>query len=164
MSLKLRVATVYPNCSFIPNFLGYILGYTPHLDNFHRLLANLAYLRAACVCAVLLAALVSPLHTRATQLDSDTLPSWDCFSEQINSLRDHMTALAIARLTQRAWDHALAFEYDAAIDTASHAITLAPDDPAPYVLRGQMILLLYEWDRALADFDQAIMLDRKSVV
>jgi len=45
------------------------------------------------------------------------------------------------------------------LDELDAAIADAPDDPALYVERGKLILLIYEWDRALADFDRAIELD-----
>jgi tetratricopeptide (TPR) repeat protein len=48
---------------------------------------------------------------------------------------------------------------DDAIRAIDSAIALAPDDPALYVERGQRIILLYEWDRALADYDRALELD-----
>ncbi|MCL4249309.1 MAG: tetratricopeptide repeat protein [Anaerolineae bacterium] len=39
------------------------------------------------------------------------------------------------------------------------AIARAPDDPALHIERGRLLLLVYEWDRALADFDHALELD-----
>lgn len=48
---------------------------------------------------------------------------------------------------------------DDAIADMDSAIALAPDDPALYVERGQRIILLFEWDRALADYDRALELD-----
>ena len=40
-----------------------------------------------------------------------------------------------------------------------NAIELAPNAPELYVLRGQMWLLLYEWDNVLDDYNTAIDLD-----
>ncbi len=45
------------------------------------------------------------------------------------------------------------------LDELDAAIASAPDDPALYVERGRLQLLVYEWDRALADFDRALALD-----
>jgi tetratricopeptide (TPR) repeat protein len=75
--------------------------------------------------------------------------------------------------------YALAFDYDEAIARMDSAIAIAEDNmhtglhvdaatsgnfaridvAALYTLRGQMWLLLYEWDRVLADYDTAIEID-----
>lgn len=62
-------------------------------------------------------------------------------------------------LTRRAQLFALGFEYDAAIADVDAAIALAPDDPALHVLRGQMVILLYEWDRVLENYNHALEID-----
>jgi tetratricopeptide (TPR) repeat protein len=68
--------------------------------------------------------------------------------------------------TKRAWFHALAFDYDSAIADMDEAITLAEENEADnttlaelYTIRGQIIFLLYEWDRVLENFNHAIELD-----
>ncbi|MBE0690489.1 MAG: tetratricopeptide repeat protein [Anaerolineae bacterium] len=45
------------------------------------------------------------------------------------------------------------------LDEMDAAIEREPDDPGLYVERGKLILLIYEWDRALANFNQALELD-----
>jgi regulator of sirC expression with transglutaminase-like and TPR domain len=50
-------------------------------------------------------------------------------------------------------------DVDEAIAVLNAVLTLEPENPLLYVERGQRILLLYEWDRALADFDRALALD-----
>ncbi|MCA9906126.1 MAG: tetratricopeptide repeat protein [Anaerolineae bacterium] len=45
------------------------------------------------------------------------------------------------------------------LDELDAAIVGAPDDPALYIERGRLLLLVYEWDRALADFNRALELD-----
>lgn len=54
--------------------------------------------------------------------------------------------------------YALAFRYDEAIADMDAAIALDLDNPLLYVERGQRIMLLYEWDRALADYNHALEL------
>ncbi len=54
---------------------------------------------------------------------------------------------------------AQAGDVDSAIALLDAALVQQPSDPALYVARGQRILLLYEWDRARADFDRALDLD-----
>ncbi|MDX2139744.1 MAG: tetratricopeptide repeat protein [Chloroflexota bacterium] len=62
----------------------------------------------------------------------------------------------VAQLVQQSREHAAAERFDDAIVAMDDALALAPDNPLLYVERGQRILLIYEWDRALADFDRAI--------
>lgn len=45
------------------------------------------------------------------------------------------------------------------LDELDAAIARTPDDPALYVERGRLLLQVYEWDRALVDFDHALELD-----
>jgi tetratricopeptide (TPR) repeat protein len=54
---------------------------------------------------------------------------------------------------------AAAGEVDASIAALDAAIQAQPEDARLYVERGQRILLLFEWDRARADFDRAVALD-----
>jgi tetratricopeptide (TPR) repeat protein len=61
--------------------------------------------------------------------------------------------------TDRAQLYALAFRYDDAVVDMDEALKLDPNNPALYVLRGEMNLLLYEWDKVLADYNKAIELD-----
>jgi tetratricopeptide (TPR) repeat protein len=69
-------------------------------------------------------------------------------------------------LKLRAQIYALAFDYDSAIADMDEAITLAERGqslsytlPELYTIRGQIIFLLYEWDRVLENFNHAIELD-----
>jgi len=55
-------------------------------------------------------------------------------------------------------DRAAHHRYDEAIDAIDEALRLQPNDPLLYLERGQRIMLIYEWDRALADYDRAIAL------
>lgn len=65
-------------------------------------------------------------------------------------------ALEPLALAQRARQHALLSNYDAAVADLDAALLRAPDSAALLTLRGQMYLALYEWDRALADFNAAL--------
>lgn len=78
------------------------------------------------------------------------------------------TIVIVNILTNRAQLYALALEYDLAIADMDNAIELAetdredfsPTDLAElYVLRGQMVILLYEWDRVLENYNTALALD-----
>jgi tetratricopeptide (TPR) repeat protein len=51
------------------------------------------------------------------------------------------------------------FQHDESIALMSLAIALDRESPQLHVERGQRIMLLYEWDRALADFNRALALD-----
>lgn len=55
--------------------------------------------------------------------------------------------------------NAQVFRYTEAIADMDAAIALEPDNPTLYVERGQRIILTYEWDRALADYNHALELD-----
>ena len=82
-------------------------------------------------------------------------------------LPDLFLRIWIEILSRRAEIQALDFDYDAAIAGMDRAIALAEGMPdygasglaALYTQRGQMILLLYEWDRVLDDYNRAITLD-----
>ena len=67
--------------------------------------------------------------------------------------------LDIDQLIASSRQNAAQSRIDDAIADMDAAIALAPDDPALYVERGQRIILLYEWDRALADYDYELQLD-----
>jgi tetratricopeptide (TPR) repeat protein len=127
------------------------LGYIADWDNFHRQ-RSVHHIRLIATALIFLAAFAIPLQAQpADPCTGDTL-TWPCITHQLkNRIADLLTA--------QAWDYALAFDYEAAVDTATAAIQINPNDPAAYTLRGQTILLLYEWDRALADFDQALALN-----
>jgi tetratricopeptide (TPR) repeat protein len=58
-------------------------------------------------------------------------------------------------LISRAQIHALASQYPDAIDDLNLAIELMPAARL-YLMRGQMYLAIYEWDKAGADFDHAL--------
>ncbi|MEL6272296.1 MAG: tetratricopeptide repeat protein [Chloroflexota bacterium] len=62
--------------------------------------------------------------------------------------------------------HALAFDFDTAINYLTQAIDISETYALPqpfiadlYTQRGDHIFLIYEWDRVLADYDRAIELD-----
>lgn len=73
----------------------------------------------------------------------------------------------VVGLVKRSQLHALAFHFDEAIADMTAAIEIAEnnsDFTAEYMAylyteRGQRILLTYEWDRVLADYNRAIELD-----
>ena len=74
-------------------------------------------------------------------------------------------ALTIDDHTQRARQHALDSQADAAIAELDRAIDQAERYAVPplerarlYTLRGQMVLLLYEWNRVLDDYNTALEL------
>lgn len=84
---------------------------------------------------------------------------------------DFLFDQGLAEATLFAWEkrtqlHVLEFDYDAAIADATQALDLclkvSPftfNCAAAYTLRGQMYLLLYEWDKVLADYNTAIELN-----
>jgi tetratricopeptide (TPR) repeat protein len=66
----------------------------------------------------------------------------------------------------RARLYGLDFEYDSAIADMDEAINLAEENEADnttlaelYTIRGQIIFLIYEWDRVLENFNHAVALD-----
>jgi tetratricopeptide (TPR) repeat protein len=59
----------------------------------------------------------------------------------------------------RARSHVDDFDYDAAIAEMDTAIEIYPHTVELYIVRGQMVLLLYEWDRVLENYNTAIELD-----
>lgn len=65
----------------------------------------------------------------------------------------------VAVLEQRARLHALSSDYDTALDLMDAAIAADGDSAPLYTLRGQFALALYEWGRALADYNRALTLD-----
>jgi|GEM_PF-2976760 len=56
---------------------------------------------------------------------------------------------------------AYTFQYDEALQRLQSLQLRHRQQPVIYTLRGEVHLLLYEWDKALADFNRAIVLDRK---
>jgi tetratricopeptide (TPR) repeat protein len=66
---------------------------------------------------------------------------------------------SVADLVEQSRALAQAGEVDASIAALDAALMQEPDNPGLYVERGQRILLLFEWDRARADFDRALQLD-----
>lgn len=79
--------------------------------------------------------------------------TYETFSAQASA------ASRVDFLTRRAQLYALGFAYDAAIADVDAAIGLRPDDPTLHVLRGQMVILLYEWDRVLENYTRALEID-----
>lgn len=72
---------------------------------------------------------------------------------------------SIATVVENAFAAANAFDYDQAIAISTEAIAQSEvygyttrQRAELYTLRGQMIILTYEWDRALADYNTAIEL------
>lgn len=51
------------------------------------------------------------------------------------------------------------FDYDGGIELVNQGLTIGPQSAALYTLRGELTLLLYEWNHALDDFDKALELD-----
>lgn len=51
------------------------------------------------------------------------------------------------------------FRYANAIEIIDHAISAGLAPARNHTLRGQTVMFLYEWDRALGDFDRAIAID-----
>jgi tetratricopeptide (TPR) repeat protein len=77
-----------------------------------------------------------------------------------------LPTILIETLKNRAQIYALAFDYDSAIADMDNAITVAEQYEMDntrlaelYTIRGQIIFLLYEWDRVLENFNHAIELD-----
>ena len=64
-----------------------------------------------------------------------------------------------SQFIERAKVHAENFDYDSAIAEMDSAIEIYPENVALYIMRGQMLLLLYEWDRVLENYNTAIELD-----
>jgi tetratricopeptide (TPR) repeat protein len=86
--------------------------------------------------------------------------------EQLDSLVDmsvdYPEALQAQVLADRAQLLALMFDYTAAIEDMDAVIALLQTDEMlaqAYRQRGDMIMLIYEWNRALGDYNQAIVLD-----
>jgi tetratricopeptide (TPR) repeat protein len=57
--------------------------------------------------------------------------------------------------------NAYLYRYPEAIADMDAAVKLDPDNPALYVERGQRVILTYDWDRALADYNRALDLDSR---
>lgn len=68
------------------------------------------------------------------------------------------SAQRVEALINLSRDHAAHHRHDEAIAAIDEALRLQPNDPMLYLERGQRIMLIYEWDRALADYDRAIAL------
>jgi tetratricopeptide (TPR) repeat protein len=82
-------------------------------------------------------------------------------SSSFQSVEDQIQAFANSGAI-----HALAFDFDIAIQNLDAAIQLAETNHIPnetiarlYKQRGDHIFLIYEWDRVLADYNRAIELD-----
>lgn len=67
--------------------------------------------------------------------------------------------LRVRALIERSRLYASRFDHDRAVADMDAAVALTPDDPLVYVERGQRVMLLYEWDRVLADYNRALQLD-----
>ena len=77
-------------------------------------------------------------------------------------LDDDFPELYILGLQKRAQIFALTFDYTSAIQDLDRAIELIeyePMLPEAYKQRGDIIMLIYEWNRALEDYNTAIELD-----
>jgi tetratricopeptide (TPR) repeat protein len=77
-----------------------------------------------------------------------------------STVADHLQSFnLIDALAHRAQLRLLSNDFDEARADLDAAITLEPENPALYVLRGQVFLALYEWDLSLADYNTAIWLN-----
>ena len=65
----------------------------------------------------------------------------------------------INALSSRAQQRLLSNAFDLARADLDTAIALDVDNPALYVLRGQVYLALYEWDLSLEDYNTALQID-----
>lgn len=102
------------------------------------------------------------LYLQVGQADA----AWVLYDSLFAALPSERGAERAAAWAGRAQLYALAFRYDDAVSDATQALDAAARDGLPdetlamlYVLRGQFVLLLYEWDRALADFNAALAVD-----
>ena len=80
----------------------------------------------------------------------------------INQISSPHALLCQARLNLlmgRARHLATMFDYDGGIALVNQGLAIAPQSTALYTLRGELTLLLYEWNHALDDFDKALELD-----
>lgn len=100
--------------------------------------------------------------TRYQQGASDAALAW--LDELVREAQTRPGELAWA-LAQRAQLHALRFDYDAALADMDAALALPPGETtlisreALYTLRGQMVMLIYEWERAREDYNRALTLN-----
>ena len=64
--------------------------------------------------------------------------------------------LAVNQITAQAQQYVRESDYGAAVSEMNTAIDLNSENPKLYILRGQIYLLLYEWDKSLDDYNTAI--------
>lgn len=79
---------------------------------------------------------------------------YETYGSSVDTVDGYITVL-----TTRAQLHALNFDYDSAIADMDSAIALDADNPELYVLRGQMVILLYEWNRVAENYNTALEID-----
>ena len=78
---------------------------------------------------------------------------------QISSPHALLCQMRLNLLMGRARHLATTFDYDGGIALVDEGLNIAPQSAALYTLRGELTLLLYEWNHALEDFDKALDLD-----
>lgn len=148
------------------NSLAFTLNF--YTANTHLALGN--YEEAREIYQVLLSE-----YTRFTHFPSLINLSWIYFQQ--NNIEDALELFEseiadseglykAVLLSYRARLHALSLDYDSAIADIDEAITLAEDNEIDnlmlaelYTIRGEIIFLIYEWDRVEDNFDMAIALD-----
>jgi tetratricopeptide (TPR) repeat protein len=99
---------------------------------------------------MMLAMRLFPMHL-ATVIVMGLLVAGDC----TDLLRGFVTIVE-ERLTTYALARARVADYAEAIAALTTAAMLAPHNSELYILRGQMYLNLYEWDKSLEDYNTAI--------
>lgn len=86
----------------------------------------------------------------------------DRLDSLVDMSADYPETLQVQVLADRAQLLALMFDYTAAIEDMDAVIALLQTDELlaqAYRQRGDIVMLTYEWNRALGDYNQAIMLD-----
>lgn len=120
----------------------------------------------------------TPITLGTTRISPSTHLAWIYLNEGdpemaiqvMNTMVDELTAylesdfpdLYMIALQMRAQIFALAFDYTSAIQDMDTVIDLATSDfsrARAYKQRGDIIMLIYEWNRALDDYNMAIELD-----
>lgn len=84
----------------------------------------------------------------------------------ISTTLDLEPSVRVILISHRAQLYALAFDYDSAIADMNAAIELAEENGLDnttlaelYTIRGEIIFLIYEWDRVLDNFNHALEID-----
>lgn len=104
----------------------------------------------------------SPITTTQAQEDtSSSCTMMTSFTYALLTLEPKaiICQFRLSVLTSRARNLAEQFDYSGGIERVNDALMLSPDNPMLYTLRGELTLLLYEWNNALEDFNTALSLD-----